>query len=323
MLFSTNQLNFSMGNKPMVAILVVNWNCGQLSAAAVSPYLALPIDAPVRCRVIIVDNASTDDSLQFLSQLPVVLIQNQHNRGFGHACNQAREKAQDADYLLLLNPDTESNPEVLFQLVAYLEHHQQYAVAGPQQINQQHTIIRSCGRFPNTLTAFWEVLSFSKLVPGLFMPAPIMIDWDHQTDRDVDHIMGSYMLIRQAAIPDSGFMDPDYFVYWEDIDLSRRMANQGYKSRYLVSCQILHEGGASGDVASAQRLYYSISARRTYWRKHLNFGSLLFLTLISITAEPVLRIIQVFLKRQFHSINPILQAYSKYYREVFTGKRAI
>lgn len=307
----------------MVAILVVNWNCGQLSAAAVAPYLSLPVDAPVRCRVIIVDNASTDDSLQFLSQLPVVLIQNQHNRGFGHACNQAREKAQDADYLLLLNPDTESSPEVLYQLVSYLELHSQYAVAGPQQINQQHAIIRSCGRFPNTMTACWEVLSFSKLVPRVFTPAPIMIDWNHQTDRDVDHIMGSYMLIRHAAIPDSGFMDPDYFVYWEDIDLSRRMANLGYKSRYLASIQILHEGGASGDVASARRLYYSISARRKYWRKHLGVQSMFLLSLISLTAEPVLRIIQVLLRRQLHSIKPILQAYSQYYREVITGKQAI
>lgn len=275
----------------IVSIIVVNWNSGQLTVDAITPYLNYS-SAFVECRLIIIDNASSDTSVSILEQLPVTLIINKNNMGFGHACNQAYPYTAGSDYILLLNPDTKSNPDVLEKLVSFLENNPTYAVTGPAQYNGEGSLLRSCGRFPTFKTAIYEVLGLSKILPQLFTPAPLMTEWNHSYSTDVDHIMGSYMLIRKPVLEQTGFMDEIFFVYAEDIDLSKRIANAGYKSFYYKECRIFHAAGGSGNAASKMRLFYSLSARRLYWRKHLGAFATFVLTLLSVFPEPFIRLIK-------------------------------
>ena len=297
-----------------VGIIVINWNSGSLTALAIAPYLNYE-SANIICKVIVVDNASTDDSLLILKQYPIQIIINSENNGFGHACNQALEQLSGVEYILLLNPDTTATFTILESLIDFLEKNSGYAVTGPQQKNENGQVIKSCGRFPTFKTALYEVLGISKILPQYFKPAPIMLDWDHSQSREVDHIMGSYMLIRKKVIDITGFMDNEYFVYWEDIDLSKRITNKGFKSFYNSKYCILHKGGGSGDKIPAIRLFYSISARRIYWNKHLGYNAAFFLTFLSLTMEPLIRIL-----KSPQQMKPIIKAYNLYVKKIFTSK---
>jgi GT2 family glycosyltransferase len=271
-----------------IGIIVINWNCGNLTYKAITPYLNCESDKII-CEIAVVDNASVDDSISILKPLDITLIENKMNMGFGHACNQALKKL-NVDYVLLLNPDTGSEPTTLETLTDFLENNPAYAVTGPQQRYENGKVIRCCGRFPSFTTSLWELLGLSKIRPSIFTPAPIMTDFDHIESRDVDHIMGSYMLIRKSVIDSTGFMNEEYFVYGEDIDLSKRISKKGFKSYYNSSNFIIHATGSSGDKASTKRLYYSIDARRIYWKTYYSKTAVAVLTFLSLTIEPLLRI---------------------------------
>jgi N-acetylglucosaminyl-diphospho-decaprenol L-rhamnosyltransferase len=297
-------------NTIQVDIILVNWNSGKLSREALSPYLNYKSEF-VQCKIHVVDNASTDDSAVVLSAPIYNLIVNPQNLGFGKACNRAYSFCS-GDYILLLNPDTRSTTAVLEQLVRFLEKNTSYAVAGPQQIDDNNNISRTCGRFPSFLSAFFEVTGLSKLAPSVFLTAPIMKDWNHRESREVDHVMGSYMLIRKSALEKTGFMDEDYFVYMEDLDLSKRLHDAGYKTYYDASCKVFHAGGGTGAKASAKRLAYSIDSRRIYWKKHLGLLSYFMLTILSLTIEPVLRIAQSLINKNKPGIWAIIKVYGNY-----------
>lgn len=282
---------------------------------AVAPYLNY--ESPyIRCNIIVVDNASIDNSSELFKGHIDNVIYNTKNAGFGRACNQAFNKS-DADYILLLNPDTISNPAVLESLVKFLELHPEYAIAGPQQRDETGRVLKTCCRFPDFKRSFFDLLGLTKLFPKIFTPCLIMTDWDHLQSRNVDHVMGSYMLIRKAVIDKIGFMDDDYFMYLEDVDLSKRISNAGFKSYFLSESSIFHEGGGTGQKSESTRLFYSLTSRRIYWKKHLGKTQAFVLTGVSIVIEPFLRIIDSIRKEQKSGIKKIATAYYWYIKKIF------
>lgn len=300
-----------------IDIIIINWNSGKQTMEAVAPYLNYE-SAAIVCNVIVVDNASTDDSSQLFKGRINNVIYNNKNEGFGKACNQAFDKS-DADYILLLNPDTLSDPLVLENLALFLETHSDYAVAGPQQHDHKGQVLKTCCRFPNFKRSFFEIVGLPKVFPQIFTSSLIMTDWDHMESRDVDHVMGSYMLIRKSAIDRIGFMDDDFFVYLEDVDLSKRISNAGYKSFYNSEYSIFHEGGGTGQKLETQRLFYSLTSRRIYWKKHLGKIQSFILVSASIIIEPFLRVIDSFLKERKSGIKKIGKAYYYYIKKMITG----
>lgn len=296
-----------------IDIIVVNWNAGMLTLRAVTPYLHFN-SKRIICNVIVVDNASSDSSLALLRDKVPHLISNSENLGFGKACNQAFTQCY-GDYILLLNSDTESSPAVLEGLAMFLETNPGYGITGPQQTTKNGTILRTCARFPTFSTSLFEVLGLSKIFPQIFTPAPLMTDWDHRQSKDVDHVMGSYMLIRRPILEITGFMDVDYFVYAEDCDLSKRIYDAGFKSYYNASYSIIHERD-TGNKISALRLFYSITGRRIYWRKHLAYTSYILLVMLSILIEPFLRIINSLITEKTLQLKTFSKAYYLYISKI-------
>jgi N-acetylglucosaminyl-diphospho-decaprenol L-rhamnosyltransferase len=300
---------------PKVDIIVINWNSGDQTMAAVKPYLncqSLLLD----CKIIIVDNASTDKSPDLFNGRIDNIIYNTVNVGFGKACNQAFARS-NADYILLLNPDTVSELSVLEALVKFLENHQDYAVVGPQQHDKDGRVLKTCCRFPNFKRSFFELLGLNKLFPGIFKPCLIMTDWDHLQSKDVDHVMGSYMLIRKSVINEVGFMDDEYFMYLEDVDLSKRISNAGYKSYFLSDVSIFHEGGGSGGKFASMRLSYSLTSRRIYWKKHFGKVQSFILVCVSLVIEPILRVVDSLIKEKKLGVKKIGTAYYLYVKKMF------
>lgn len=297
-----------------VDVIVINWNSGQLTMQAIEPYLNYH-SSKIECNVIVVDNASTDNSKELFNNQIDKIIYNTKNEGFGKACNQAF-KESDANYILLLNPDTISDPIVLEELVDFLINNPEYGITGPKQVDKEGGILFTCGRFPSFRTAFFEIIGLSKIFPQYFLPAPIMTDWNHSESRDVDHVMGSYMLIRKSIIEKIGFMDESYFTYYEDIDLSKRVAGEGFKSFYNHESSIFHEGGGSGEKMKTQRLFYSLYSRSIYWRKHFPKYKSLLLIILSFLTEPFLRIIDSMIKERKLNLAAISKAYLLCFKKI-------
>lgn len=301
-----------------VDIIVVNWNSGESTLNAIRPYIDYK-SATIYCNIIVVDNASTDNSQVILKNKVNKLITNDKNVGFGKACNQAFT-GSTADYILLLNPDTLSEPVVLEKLVEFLGENPAYGIIGPSQLDKNKKVLKTCGRFPTYKTAIFEILGISKILPKVFTPAPIMVDWDHSESRDVDHVMGSYMVIRKSVLDEIGFMDDRYFMYLEDMDLSKRFSDAFFKTFYHSNYSIFHEGGGTGHKQKEHRLFYSLSSRRMYWRKHLAESNYLLLTALSITAEPVLRIIDSTVKEGLDGTKKVCKAYYMYLKSLLRPK---
>lgn len=302
-----------------IDIIVVNWNSGEKTLKAIMPYVTYnnPI---ISYNIIIVDNNSSDRSIEILNQKVGKIIVNKSNLGFSKACNKALMYAKGS-YILLLNPDTESKPEVLNHLLSVLESNKLYAIAGPQQIDENGNIVKNCGRIPTFSTALFEITSLSKLLPAIFKPSPFMSEWNHKESRIVDHVIGSYMLIRRSIIDELGFLDERFFLYFEDLDFSKRVKDAGYFTYFDSTYSIIHEGGNSGDQISTQRLLYSFKSRREFWKKYFTKLQVFILTGMLLTVEAPLRLIHnVFSKDSSFKQKDIFIAYFLLLKGLFNKK---
>ena len=143
---------------PVLDIIIVNWNAGHQLRDCLESIMAAKRDGFFLDRVVVVDNASTDSSLCLSGSLkvPLVLIRNTANRGFGAACNQGADGSR-ADYLLFLNPDTCLFTESLSKPVQFMEHHpggKHTGICGVQLVNDKGEVSRSCSRFPTVLSYY-------------------------------------------------------------------------------------------------------------------------------------------------------------------------
>ncbi len=277
--------------KPSLDIVVVNWNAGPLLRACLGSIEGALGDSFELQRVVVVDNASTDDSLAGLGALglPLVVIANAENRGFGRACNQGARESR-ADYVLFLNPDTRLFEASLCEPIAHLERPEnaEVGVCGVRLVDAHGRIARSCARFPTSATFAWMALGIDRLRPCARLGYR-MSDWAHDATRDVDHVMGAFYLIRGPLFRDLGGFDEEYFVYFEDLDLSRRVRATGYRSRYLASASAYHLGGGTSRRIKARRLAYFLRGKLRYARKHGGGLGLAATALATFAVEPFAR----------------------------------
>jgi len=233
--------------KPSLDVVVVNWNARDLLRAALVS-LAGALDGSFELRrVVVVDNASSDGSLDGLADLslPLEVLRNAENRGFGRACNQGA-RASAADYLLFLNPDTRLFADSLSVPLAFLERPENagVAVAGIQLLGDDGRVSASCARFPRAATFLWIATGLDRIFARRGLGYR-MTEWDHAESRDVDHVMGAFYLVRRRVFAELGGFDEDFFVYFEDLDLSRRVAAAGYRSLFLAEARAYHQGGGT------------------------------------------------------------------------------
>jgi len=233
---------------------MVNWNGGELLRRSVESVIANP--PSVNYEVVVIDNASTDDSIHSLraSQLAhklsgsggLRIIENQENRGFGQANNQAFAVTA-APLLLLLNPDTEVTEGSIDRLIATVESAPRVGAAGPRLLNADGSLQISAWRNP---PAAWEIL-LSQLKLYLLLPQRFRGElllgghWDHARERQVPMLSGAAILLRRKVIEDVGGFDERYHMYGEDNEWCLRMTHSGWKLLFQPAAVILHHGAQS------------------------------------------------------------------------------
>ncbi len=290
----------------------MNWNSGEQLQTCVASIAQAAWSTVALADVVIVDNASTDGSVDLLRPppgCPTRVISNAQNTGFGAACNQAA-KDIDADFLLFLNPDAVLEAESIPAAVAWLSEpaHSNTGVVGIQLIDEEGRVSRSCARFPTPRTMISKILGLDRLMPSLF-PGYLMEDWDHRDSREVDHVIGAFYLVRTEMFRTLRGFDEAFFVYFEDLDFSLRARQAGWGSHYLSTVRVFHKGGGTSDQIKRTRLFYSLRSRMHYARKHFSRPGAAAVTFSTLILEPVVRMLACVAGRSPTGLRETMTAY--------------
>jgi N-acetylglucosaminyl-diphospho-decaprenol L-rhamnosyltransferase len=198
-------------------------------------------------QVVVVDNASGDGIGQMLAaEFPrAICILQDENVGFGRAQNLGI-RAAEARYYFALNPDTEfhSDGQTLERLHAFMEANSKVGMIGPKLVYPDGSLQYSCWRFPPFFQPFYQRTKLGQTKRGVARVAHHhMKDFDHTKTIPVDAVMGSAMFVRRDALRDVGLFDERFWMYYEDIDWSRRMWEAGWPVYYVHDIVLTHIHG--------------------------------------------------------------------------------
>jgi len=250
-----------------VSIILVNYNGSKILYDCLSSIEKF-IDV-YSCEVIIVDNFSTDDSVIIIKDnFPSFrLICSQHNLGFGKANNLAFKHSQ-GEILLFLNTDTiliENMPKILSD---YLHKNHDVATVGSRIIFQDGSYQLSCGNLPNIATEFFDKIKYSldSKWHHLFSK---LYDLQYSKVQEVGWVTGACLMMRRDVFGQIGGFDENFFMYFEDKDICKRVKDLGYKVIYYPETTIIHLlGGSSHGIKKSVNKYYRDS-QLYYYQKHL------------------------------------------------------
>jgi GT2 family glycosyltransferase len=275
-----------------IDIIIVNWNAGQQLRECLESIITVDKEGFEIYNVVIIDNASSDGSLDSLEELklPLIIIRNKENLGFAFACNQGAINSK-ADYLLFLNPDTRLSEDSLKVPITFMEQpeNQHIGIVGIQLVDEEGRVNRTCARFPTPGRFFAKMLGLDRFFPRVF-PSHFMLEWDHCDSREVDQVMGAFFLVRRPLFKMLNGFDERFFVYFEDLDFSLRARQLGWSSYYLAGAQAYHKGGGTSEI-KAKRLFYSLRSRILYGYKHFSWTAATMLMLGTLFVEPLSRIV--------------------------------
>ncbi|MCB8978368.1 MAG: glycosyltransferase family 2 protein [Ardenticatenaceae bacterium] len=247
-----------------LSIVIVSWNTKTLLAGCLDSVFANPPGCDFD--VWVVDNASTDDSVQMVrQQFPQVeLIVNQENIGFAPANNQAIERC-NGRYVLLLNPDTEVLPGGLAELVEFMDSHPDTGAAGSRLLNPDHSLQPSCYPMLTLGRELWRLFHLDILLPYAQYR---MYSWDVEQPQRVEVIQGASFLVRREALEQIGLLDEAYFMYTEEVDLCYRLQKAGWQLFWIPRSKVIHFGGQSTQQVATNMFLQLYKSKIQFFRKH-------------------------------------------------------
>jgi len=225
----------------------------------------------LRAEVFVVDNASTDGSLEMVRTAfsDVHLIANEENLGFATANNQALKLAQGR-HILLLNSDTLVHGDVLSASVAYLDTHPDVGAMGCRVLNGDGSLQITGSGFPSLLNLFLLTSGLSRL-PGGFFDRYLLTRWDRTDERELDVISGCYLLVRHKVVKAVGLLDESFFFFGEETDWCRRIQQTGWKLMFAPVGEITHFGGGSVTKLNHKRDVMLTEGTVRLHKKHFGF----------------------------------------------------
>jgi GT2 family glycosyltransferase len=219
----------------------------------------------------VVDNNSVDGSVEMVAEkFPTVkLIANKENAGFSRANNQAIRQS-NAEYVLLLNPDTVLQDDTLKKCIAFMEEHPDAGGLGVRMIDGKGKFLPESKRgLPTPEVAFYKMAGLSALFPKSKKFGRYHLKYLPEFENhEVEVLSGAFMMMRSSVLEKTGLLDEDFFMYGEDIDLSYRITKAGFKNYYFSGSTIIHYKGESTKKRSANYVKVFYNAMVLFARKH-------------------------------------------------------
>ena len=271
---------------PDISVILVSYNTIEMTKTALSHLFSS--SHHLEMEVIVIDNASKDNSAEILRQeFPQIrLIENKRNVGFGRANNQALPFIKSR-YVLLLNTDAFIEPDAIAKTVQYMDANPKCGILGVKLFGRDGVLQPSCRFFPTPWNLFLSRTGLKRIFRGTKMVDDM--SWDHATVRDCDWVPGCYYLVRKEVIDQVGLFDPRYFLYSEEMDHCFATKKAGWQVTYYPYTSVVHIGGESaksdGEITASGRQISAlqIESELLYFRKNSGFvASIVNIFLISL-----------------------------------------
>jgi hypothetical protein len=258
-----------------LSIIIVNYNSKADTDRCIQKIFQY--SPHVSFEIIVVDNHSTDGSMPYLKERwenrdEVRFLENPVNRGFGQACNLAIQ-ASYSTYIAILNPDIEVRKGTLDILVQYLKTHPKTALVGPQLLYEDGTVQDSYRTFPHIFDIIIK-RTWLKKIPIFRQRIKKYLLWEKDKNKcePVDWLVGAFWMMKREVIEKIGLFDERYFLFFEDVDLCRRMKMGGYDVVYNPQSKATHHherlsaGGIKEIFTKKTVRIHIISAIQYFWK---------------------------------------------------------
>ena len=254
-----------------LTIVIVNYNVRYfLEQCLLSVEKAI---AGIDAEVFVVDNNSVDGSVAMVCNRFswVKCIANKENVGFSKANNQAMRLAA-GDYVLLLNPDTVVEEDTFRKVIAFMDEHPDAGGLGVKMVDGKGVFLPESKRgLPSPETSFYKIFGISRLFPrsGRFNRYHLG-HLNNDEVHEIEVLSGAFMLMRKSALDKVGLLDEEFFMYGEDVDLSWRIIQGGWKNYYYPGTRIIHYKGESTKKGSLNYVFVFYNAMAIFARKHFS-----------------------------------------------------
>lgn len=259
----------------------------------------------------VVDNASTDESMAHLPvKFPDVhFVANTENVGFSRA-NNIGIRASEGEYVLLLNPDTVVGEEVLKDCIRFLDAHPEVGATGVAMLKADGGFAWESRRgLPTPFTSFCKMSGLCALFPKSRRFGRYYMRYlDRTIPNEIEVISGAFNMLRREALNKVGLLDEDFFMYGEDVDLSFRLLQHGYKNYYLPH-RILHYKGESTQKTSLRYVHIFYEAMLIFFDKHYGRKYRFFSALIRLAV--VLRALVDVCLQQYEKVKNLFRSVQK------------
>ena len=266
-----------------VSVIIVSYNTRDILLGCLrSVYASKCVDG---LGVFVIDNSSTDTSVEAVhAAFPQCrVIANDENLGFSKANNLGLECAQGR-YVLLLNPDTVVEPDVLQKMTEYMDKHPDVGMVSCKLVTGDGSLDLACRRsFPSLWDGFCRASGLSALFPRSRLFSRYNLTYlDEDETYEVDAVNGAFAFVRREAVEQVGPLDEDYFMYIEDLDWCYRFRKAGWKIAYHPAATTVHLKGQSGNPRSPIMIRELFKSTEIFYRKHYfphmrAFGTVLML----------------------------------------------
>jgi len=295
----------------LISIIVVSWNSHEDIQRLISQLDQK--EAVGAIEVILVDNNSEPESKATLSRLSannfrLEKIFNSDNVGFGIACNVGSRVAS-GELVLFLNPDTKVDIATILEAGHRMKGAQTYDILGVQQVSDVG-VSRTCCRPMTRVNTFISCTGLNKIFKKSLKGFE-MLEWDHSKSQLVGHVIWAFYLIKKSSLDILKGYDEDFFLYYEDLDLSARALKAGMGIYFDASLRIYHKGGGSSERVGVRRIGFSVASRDKMIAKHFGHFHQALCRLGAFVVEFPLRIANSVVRSEFQDLGLITKIYWK------------
>jgi O-antigen biosynthesis protein len=252
-----------------LSVIIVNYNVRFFLEQCL--YSIKAASHTVGVEVIVVDNNSTDGSVEYLSNAfpEVKFIANDFNAGFSKACNQGLSISQ-GEYVLFLNPDTLVAEDSFEKCIAFFKTHPDAGALGVRMVDGAgHFLKESKRSFPSPMTSLYKLFGLSMIFPNSKVFGRYHLgNLPENENHEVDVLAGAFFMVRKNVLDKIGSFDETFFMYGEDVDLSYRIQQAGFKNYYFSETSIIHFKGESTRRGSLNYVRMFYNAMNIFVRKH-------------------------------------------------------
>ncbi|MCX6752831.1 MAG: glycosyltransferase family 2 protein [Candidatus Nomurabacteria bacterium] len=243
-----------------LSIIIVNWNTKDILKQTIES--VKKETSLFEYEIIVIDNNSTDDSVNMIKTLfpSIKIIENQDNFGFGFANNQGL-KIATRECILFLNSDTIILENAIEKLVRFLDENKDIAMVGPKILNKDRTFQSASKRNLPTIKNSFQYLFLNKKENNY------KLENEGNISEITEAISGACMLVRHSIYKKIGGFDEQFFMYAEDLDYCKRILDNGFKIYYLSTAEIIHLGGES-TKKNTESLKYFYKTMWLYYKKY-------------------------------------------------------